>query len=65
MTTVHVETSTLQMLKSLKKEMSLDSIDDTIRILLVQSKKIPKSMFGSHPKMMSFTEKDRAEFHEL
>ena len=65
MTTVHVETSTLQMLKSLKEEMRVDSIDDTIRILIVQSKKIPESMFGSHPKMTSFREEDRAEFHEL
>jgi hypothetical protein len=27
-------------------------------------KKIPCSMFGSNPKLTSFTEKDRAEFHE-
>lgn len=65
MTTVHVETSTLQLLKSLKEEMEVDSIDDTIRTLIVQSKKIPESMFGSHPKMTSFTQGDKGEFHDL
>ena len=53
------------MLNKAKKEMKAKSHDEVIKKLLVEQKKIPCSMFGSNPKLTSFTEKDRAEFHEF
>jgi hypothetical protein len=64
-TTVQVNEKTLQMLNKAKKEMKARSHDEVIKKLLVERKKIPLSMFGSNPKLTSFTEKDRAELHEL
>jgi hypothetical protein len=64
-TTVQVNEQTLQMLNKAKKEMKAKSHDEVIKKLLAQRKKLPCSMFGSNPKLSSFTEEDRAEFHEL
>jgi predicted CopG family antitoxin len=64
-TTVQVDEKTLQMLNKAKKEMKAKSHDEVIKKLLNERKKIPCSMFGSNPKLTSFTEDDRAEFHEL
>jgi hypothetical protein len=64
-TTVQVNEKTLQMLNKAKKEMKAKSHDEVIKKLLIEQKKIPCSMFGSNPKLTSFTEKDRAEFHEF
>ena len=64
-TTVQVNEKTLQMLNKAKKEMKARSHDEVIKKLLSERKEIPLSMFGSNPKLTSFTEKDRAEFHEL
>lgn len=64
-TTVQVNEKTLQMLNEAKKEMKAKSHDEVIKTLLIERKNIPCSMFGSNPKLTSFTEKDRAEFHEL
>ena len=63
--TVHVNEKTVQMLNKAKKETKAKSHDKVIKKLLVELKKIPCSMFGSNPKRTSFTEEDRAEFHEL
>ncbi len=35
------------------------------RELIAERQKIPKSMFGSNPRVRRFTAKDEAEFHEL
>jgi predicted CopG family antitoxin len=64
-TTVQVDEKTLQMLNQAKKEMKAKSHDEVIKKLLTERKKTPRSMFGSNPKLTSFTEKDRAEFHDL
>ena len=64
-TTVQVNEKTLQMLNKAKKEMKAKSHDEVIKKLLADRKKIPRSMFGSNPKLTSFTENDRVEFHEL
>jgi hypothetical protein len=64
-TTVQVDEKTLQMLNKAKKEMKAKSHNEVIKKLLSEHRKTPKSMFGSNPKLTSFTEEDRAEFHEL
>ena len=64
-TTVQVNEKILQMLNKAKKEMKAKSHDEVIKTLLIERKNIPCSMFGSNPKLTSFNEKGRAEFHEL
>jgi predicted CopG family antitoxin len=64
-TTVQVNENTLQMLNKAKEEMGAKSHDEVIKKLLIERKKIPCSMFGSNPKLSSFTQEDEAEFHEL
>lgn len=53
------------MLNKLKQEEGLRSHDQVIRELISDRKKIPKSMFGSNPRLKSFTARDEAEAHEL
>ena len=64
-TTVQVNEKTLQMLNKAKKEMKAKSHDEVIKKLLTERKKLPRSMFGSNPKLDSFTPEDEADFHEL
>jgi hypothetical protein len=64
-TTVQVDEKTLQMLNKAKKELKAKSHNEVIKKLLIERKKIPCSMFGSNRRLTSFTEEDRAEFHEL
>ncbi len=64
-TTVQVNEKTLQMLNRVKKEMKAKSHDEVIKKLITERKKIPCSMFGSNPKLDSFTSEDEADFHEL
>jgi len=64
-TTVQVDEKTLQILNKLKKEIGARSHDEVIRRLISERKKIPSSMFGSNPKLRSFSREDEAEFHEL
>lgn len=64
-TTVEVKRTTLQALEGLKVELGARSLDETIRALIRQVKKVPKSKFGAHPEMESFTAEDEARFHEL
>jgi|LGOV01.1.fsa_nt_gb hypothetical protein len=61
--TITIEESTLQLLKALKDKTSSKNFDDAIRKLAGMN--VPKSMFGVHPEMSSFTDKDRIRFHEL
>ncbi len=63
--TVQVNEKTLQMLNKAKKEMKVKSYDEVISKLLIERKKIPRSMFGSSPNLTPFTEEDRAKFHDL
>ena len=64
-TTVQVNEKTLQILNKLKKEIGARSHDEVIRKLISERKKIPSSMFGSNPKLRTFSPEDEAEFHEL
>jgi len=64
-TTVQVTEKTLQMLNKLKEEMKARSHDEVIRTLISERKNIPRSMFGSNPKLKPFSHEDEAEFHEL
>jgi hypothetical protein len=64
-TTVQVDEKTLQMLNITKKEMKAKSHNEVIRKLLLKHRKTPRSMFGSNPKLDSFTAEDEADFHEL
>lgn len=47
------------------KETKAKSIDEVLKNLIVERKKIAQSMFGSNPKLSSFSEKDEAEFHDI
>jgi len=62
---VQVSERTLQLLNKLKHDAGFKSLDQVIRELVAERGKIPKSMFGSNPKLRSFTAKDEAESHEL
>ncbi len=62
---MQVSERTLQLLNKVKREEGLRSLDQVIRELVAERGKIPKSMFGSNPKLRSFTAKDEAESHEL
>jgi hypothetical protein len=53
------------MLNKIKKETHATSHNQVIRSLILERKKIPRSMFGSNRKLKPFTEEDEAEFHEL
>lgn len=64
-TTVQVDEKTLQMLNKLKKEIGARSHDEVIRTLISERKNIPRSMFGSNPRLKPFSREDEAEFHEL
>jgi hypothetical protein len=64
-TSVQVSERTLQLLNKLKQEEGFKSLDQVIRELVAERSKMPKSMFGSNPKLRSFTAKDEAESHEL
>ena len=56
--TIKVEKSTLQLLKALKEETGSKNFDEAIRKLAGMTVQVPKSMFGAHPEISSFTEKD-------
>ena len=63
-TTVQLNKNTVQILKDLKKKMHAKSYDEVISRLVLKETGIPKSMFGSNPKLGTFTEEDRAEIRE-
>lgn len=64
-TTVQVSDKTLQILNKLKNETGLKSHDEVIRELIAERRKLPRSMFGSNPKLRPFSPRDEAESHEL
>lgn len=63
--TVRVSDKTLQILNKLKNETGLKSHDEVIRELIAERMKLPRSMFGSNPKLRPFSARDEAESHEL
>jgi len=64
-TTVQVAEKTLQLLNKLKEEMRARSHDEVIKTLISERKRIPRSMFGTNPKLKPFSKEDEADFHEL
>ncbi len=64
-TTIQVSRRTLQLLSMLKKKMKAQSYDELLLKLAMEKLSLPQSMFGSNPKLASFTEEEEAEFHEL
>ena len=64
-TTIAVRESTVQLLTRLKEKMNAGSLDETIVKILQKVENVPRSRFGSQPKMKKFHEKERARFHEL
>lgn len=64
-TSVQVSDQTHNMLKMMKTKSHADSYDDVILMLIRTTEHIPDSMFGSNKKLSRFTEKERAEFHDV
>ncbi|MBI4448649.1 hypothetical protein HY641_01295 [Candidatus Woesearchaeota archaeon] len=63
MTTVQIAKTTAQLLRSIKEEESMTSMDEVIRTLAQEHKETPRSMFGA-AKGMKWSKKDRMDFHE-
>jgi len=64
-TTVEVKKTTLQALEDLRSELGVKSLDETIKVLIRKVKDVPKSRFGAHLEMKTFTPEDEASAHEL
>jgi hypothetical protein len=64
-TSIMVNESTLQLLKQMKSKFHAKSIDETVVKLITENEAIPKTRFGAHPNMKSFTRNDRGSFHEV
>lgn len=63
-TTIHVEQETRQILESIKKRENIDSLDQTIRLILLKSKETTtKSLFGIDKGKKIIVE--RLKFHEI
>jgi hypothetical protein len=58
-TTIQVDKRTVQMLKMLKEDMRARSYDEVI--LRLSPIKVPKSMFGSNPKLKPVRQEYRME----
>jgi hypothetical protein len=63
-TTLQLDKSTVQILKDMKKKSGARSYDEVIRVLILKERKVPKSIFGSNPRLGPFKEEDRAEIRE-
>lgn len=63
-TTLALDRTTLQMLKDLKKEMRARSLEEVVRRLVTQQKKVPASMFGAFRKnpIPHLTREEKREF---
>ena len=64
-TSVQVSERTLQLLNKLKEELGVRSLDLVIMDLISERRRIPRSMFGSNPRLRPLTAKEEAESHEL
>jgi len=63
--TIQVEKALLQRLEGLKRKFKVRSYNKVLEMLVGKEEKTPKNMFGAHPKMKSFTQRDEADFDEL
>ena len=64
-TTVEVKRNTARILEELKRKYGAKSMDETVKLLINKAENIPDSMFGAHPEMNAFRDKDEARLHEL
>ena len=64
-TTIQTSKKTAQLLRELMKKTGAASYDEVISSLAREKLSVPKSMFGSNPKLKPFTEEDESHFHEL
>lgn len=64
-TTIQTSKKTAQLLKELMKKTGARSYDEVIATLAKEKLNVPKSMFGSNPKLKPFTEEEESQFHEL
>lgn len=63
-TTIHVEQETRQILESIKQRENIDSLDQTIRLILLKSKETTTKSFFGIDKGKKITI-ERAKFHEI
>ncbi len=61
-TTIAVKEDTLKMLKSIKEENKNDSFDETIKHLIVKTRKPAKSFFGRFKGVKSFKREEIDRF---
>jgi len=54
----------VQVLEKLKSKYEVSSYDKLIKEMIKKEMKMPKSLFGSHPKMGEF-KRSAEDFHEL
>jgi len=64
-TTIAIKENTAQILALLKERMKAKSMDETINRILQKTENVSISRFGSNPKLKEFSEKERANSHEL
>ena len=64
-TTIQTSKKTAQLLRELMKKTGAKSYDEVIAAMAREKLSVPKSMFGSNPRLGHFTEKDELESHEL
>lgn len=63
-TTIPLEKETVQVLEKLKDKYEVSSYDKLIKEMIKKEMKMPKSLFGAHPKMREL-KRDAKDFHEL
>jgi pyridoxal/pyridoxine/pyridoxamine kinase len=64
-TTIQTSKKTAQLLRELMKKTGARNYDEIIAAMAREKLKVPKSMFGSNPKLKAFTEGEESHFHEL
>ena len=64
-TTIQASKKTAQLLRELMKKTGAKSYDEVIAAMAREKLSVPKSMFGSNPRLGHFTEKDELESHGL
>ncbi len=64
-TTIQTSKKTAQLLRELMKKTGAKSYDEVVASLAREKLSVPKSMFGSNPRLGHFTEKDELESHEF
>lgn len=63
-TTIQTSKKTAQLLRDLMKKTGAKNYDEIIASLAREKLRVPKSMFGSNPKLGHFTAADELESHE-